>query len=728
MLRKTVTLVVLALLLASCASGIPQVTPTFAPTRTDTPTPEPTAIAQEAASRTPIPTLTDTATATWTPSSTVTNTPSSTPTETLTPSDTPTGTQTPSSTPTDTPTATVTPSPTATHTATNTPIPTETDTPIPTNTPSITPLPLPDTPTNTPIPTATNTPTVTNTPVPSATTTPTPTNTPTTPPLPTLTSSPQVQPTSTLSPDQLTQIWANVTATTAARITPSVEPTRDITPTLVTPNPETGIVSTPVVIVSSPVPDVPPSTAFPTPTNAPTVDPVIVPVRPTIAFPPPAPPSFTTFSGGALVFTTNGGIAGVSGVPVPGGDVSFISYNPVFADSYVRVDTRGMVYMVPPGSTTEGTYTFAPFFDGFDVASASENKNRVIEARWSPNGQQFAFIIFSPPGTDHINDGLWFWQADQSGATDPSYQIIRDCIACGIVNPTNTFNWRSRSLQWANDNVAILVEFDLPDEGRGGVGVVYAVRDANAGATGPTVHRYDYGAWANDQSRIVVSGRRPDGVVIIGTIGRDGGGEQVVFNASGAGMWVQDAVQLPDGRFVALGREGDANGPMRIVDQNGSALTGDIGTGPPSQVEWSCDRSAVSVVANGQRYIATISGDVREVPNVAANFTCTRAPAIAQPVSNAPAPENLPSGVVANSRYQPGQQLQIYSTVINIRTFPSTDSGFAGNALSLGEYVRIVAGPYPDPNGRYIWWEVTTASGVTGWIAGSIDGRDTIGP
>ncbi len=471
-----------------------------------------------------------------------------------------------------------------------------------------------------------------------------------------------------------------------------------------------------------------PATTTPQPATStavpPTVNPAIVPAYPTLEFAAPPAVVIQPSNFSAVAFTTSGGFS-AGGINLPG-DVNFIAYNPVDPNSYIRVDSRGMLHLAPIGGS-EGVYTFSPYHDTFQVASADQNQNLVIDARWSPSGWQFAFIIASPPNTDHIADGVWFWQPDMSHTTGPSYQLIRDCVECGIVQPTTADLWRSRSLQWANDNAAILVEMDLPYEGRRGISVIYAVRDANIGERGPNIYRYDYGSWALDQNRIIVSGRRPDGRVIIGSISRDGSGEQVVFDASAAGLWMQNAVQRPGGQIVALGRSGDPNGPMSIYDSSGRALTGPIGDGPPRSVDWSCDRSAVSVVANGRRYIAQVSGSVSEVGGRAGNWVCQNLPSGAQSIGGQQAPQEIPSGVIAGSQYQPGQQLRIYRDALNLRSYPGTDSGIV-DALGYGEYIRIVAGPYPDPNGRYVWWEVMTADSVRGWLAAEIDGYPAIGP
>jgi hypothetical protein len=46
---------------------------------------------------------------------------------------------------------------------------------------------------------------------------------------------------------------------------------------------------------------------------------------------------------------------------------------------------------------------------------------------------------------------------------------------------------------------------------------------------------------------------------------------------------------------------------------DGNALTTAIGNGFPQRVEWSPTRDAVLVEVNGQRYIASVSGEVIDI-------------------------------------------------------------------------------------------------------------------
>ena len=68
----------------------------------------------------------------------------------------------------------------------------------------------------------------------------------------------------------------------------------------------------------------------------------------------------------------------------------------------------------------------------------------------------------------------------------------------------------------------------------------------------------------------------------------------------------------------------------------------------------------------------------------------------------------------------------MYSTELNIRTGPGVAYPFARSFLETGEYVAILAGPVQADGAT--WWQVQTADGIVGWIAGEINGLVTLGP
>ena len=743
---RLIWLVILGGVVSACSLGIPNPTPTVAPT----PTPLPTQVSVQA-SPTQFFIATDTATPVIVPA-TNTNEPEPTasttpllPEPTDIPSDTPVPTVTrfllpdePTRTPTFTLTPSQTPTPTFTPSATNTPNPTATDTPVPTippptalpptavptNTTQPSQTPLPDT--DTPVPTQTsipdtNTPQPSTTPVPaSSTPLPPPTNTLTLTPLPSLTPIPS--PSITFTPTLLPTFTAAPTNLPTQIIQPLdfIPPTLAVTPTQITATPggeatvppNTPILSTPEEV---------PATATPTFTPAPTVDLnfveqntgiIVTAIAPTI-------PRFNPINTTAYRFSGVAGTGSVFGGRAQG-DVVLFAQNPVFPESYMRVDTRGMLYLVPPGGSQEGTYTDAPYFDGFQIGSAAENKNFIAEIAWSPNGQHLAFRIAPNQATDTSNAGVWFWQPDRSLETDPSYTLLRDCPAsnwnsCRSVSSSGIGNWQSSRMEWNPDSVSMLVTLNITSEGRQGLAVVGAVRSATYANNLPPVMRYDYGYWADGGQRILVSGKRADGTEIVGFVNPDGSGEQILFNASQQGLSVRDAVQRPNGQIVMLGsRWDDPSGRVALYDVNGNVLSDPIGDGRPQSVTWFPDRNGVVVVVNGQEY--TVYVDSRAVTQTTVGNTGNIDPEALQPE-----PPPLPEGIVEGSQFAPGQQVQIAVNRLNVRDFPSVDTGNRVTQVSQGEYVAILAGPYTDAENS--WWQIATANQQIGWIAAIIDGN-----
>ena len=729
----------------------PTITPS--PTQTFTGTPPPTNTPTDTATPTATFTPTNTPTATQTASPTLTNTPTPTPTLTFTPSDTPTGTQTPSATPTDTftPTATATwthtPTSTATFTLTYTPVPTDTQTSTPTpsltNTPEPSPTPiLTNTPTPTSTatytPTATHTLTPSNTPLPTitptSTLTPTSTATPTDTPPPTLTSVPTLNETEmarllgTRAPDPDQQpTWTPL---------PQATPTNTIivvtipaTPTFITATPggDSGIIntptpSTPIVQISAP------TSTF---TPPPTVFQPTVAVNPDLLVSPVAPPSnsqttFSTIGAGAYQYNVGPGtVFTFNSIQLSGGVVLFAP-NPVDPNSFMRTDPNGMLLYRPLGSASEGVMTFSPFFDGFTADGSENNKNRILEIDWSADGQRLSFRIDPPRNLDNGAAGVWFWQPEIASQTDPTYQIIRDCpqagwTPCNFVNPSNANYWKTAAVEWSPipGNYNILLTVNLPEENRNALAIAQAIRNADYAKQAPQFFRYDYGYWSNNGQRIIVSGRRPDGHVIIGTTNSSLTDEQIIFDASAAGLWMQNAIQRPNGQIVALGRVGNAfdGGPVALYDSNGNALSAPIGPGAPEDVRWYPDRSAVVVSVFSRQYTVRVdTGVITDTTDLTSN------PSFGSGGTGA---AQVPQGVVAGSEYSPGQQLRVLSSNLNIRQDPTTGSLILGGLIQ-GDYIAVIAGPYD--NEGYRWWKIQTANNIIGWIAGTINGTLTVSP
>jgi hypothetical protein len=324
-----------------------------------------------------------------------------------------------------------------------------------------------------------------------------------------------------------------------------------------------------------------------------------------------------------------------------------------------------------------------------------------------------------------------------------------DFTGCPLVsNPFDPDQWQSRALEWSPGSDAVLLSVNLPSEGRSGLILLSLNQDR---ITRPPVYRYDYGSWAVDGSRILVSGRSADGHVFVGWINRDGSFSELLYDAEANGLWMGFANQARDGQVYALGAPGDRSGPrapLAIYNMSGVPLTAPIGDGSVERVEWSPDGTAVFLQVGGRQYIANINGSIQDITGQVAGTRAVNwvdgelppatnlappanssAPTIV-PVGATAAPPSgpIPSGVIENNTfgYTPGQQLRVYVDGLNIRSAPTITAGVVRAPLLTGEYVAILAGPVTADG--VVWWQVQTADGVVGWIAGEINGGRTLGP
>jgi len=763
------------------ATNTATATETPTATDTDVPTATNTATATPTATDTDVPTATNTATATDTDVPTATNTatatqteePTATDTATATETDQPTATSTSTATDTDVPTATHTSTATATSTATLTREPTATQTQAPTATatdePSATDLP---TATNTLQPTATVTPLPTDTPTETLQPTPTriliptesPTATPTatdielvrlpqrldvaTPTAPaTATDLPVIQLVAAIPPRPTldeTEV-AKLVATPEPR--PTVPPTWTAAPTL----PPTNTIAAPLPDAPAPLEDatsssdevfvstplaVTPDSPFESPDSTPTPTPTIV--QPTVAvrsdllravIQPPIAQEATFSISGASVYQYNVGVGQIfsfnNNIQLAGGVRLFLQ-NPVDPNSFLRTDQKGVLRYRPIGIALEGEMSYSPYFEGFSsqVPSFAQNKNRIVELDWSADGRQFSFRIDTPLGLDNSNAGVWFWQPRLDSQYDPTYQLIRDCPVpgydpCEMVYPSNARFWKTFGVQWSpvpGDN-NVLLSVQLPEEGRNALAIVQARRDPHNADNAPNFVRYDYGSWNPGAQGITVSGRRPDGRVIIGVVNNNLTGERVILDGSSRGLWLRDAVRLPNGQYRALGRPGaPGSGPVALYDQNGNRLSEFIGPVAPEDIRWFPDRSAVLVSVQARQYtVPADGGPITDNTDGASNPQFGAAPGgAARPI---------PDAVVVNTEYYPGQQLRIALDYLNLRSEPTT-AGAVRRGLVFGDYVAIFAGPYE--NEGYRWWQVQTADETFGWLAGTINGAPTL--
>ncbi len=750
-------LVVLVILTACSGIEIPETTPTVAPTRTATSTPLATEITIQP-SRTTLPTLTSTLTITptitpteteaaqLTPRLVDTNTPMETPfdaptathTATLTPTDTNAPSPTASDTATQTATATITPLPTIgpSNTPTDIPTATLTETPVPSITPTITP---------TPTDTATFTPSVTFTPVATRTLAPTSTTAPDFAATAAwiLSQTPPVSPSPTAPPTFTAQPLSSATFTLTPAEPPTLQPiddapTLDVTPVFITPDANT-LIPDDIALTVSPVQSTDTFETFDstaTATPAPTVANVQPPPTVAIISIPTIPASPFT----SLVYTIGEGTLGqVGDFGTSGGLGTPRLYlpNPRIPGSYILTNGVGELFDISDGNLRRAS---GKMFDAGIPNTPEENNGYVTSAAWSPNGTKAAFVVnaFSIKGYEATaDDGVWIYTPGQP-VTDGD-QLLRHCPQenapqCGaVIRNDFPYFYQAISVVFSPDNTNVLATMSYLDgenADRRGLMVLTPGRDPNVR---PPLLRYEYGDWSGDGQRIIVSGRRPDGRVILGSVLPDGSGELIALDGSTLGLWLQDGVQQPDGTLIALGRPGDENGAMALYSQNGTRLTDFIGSQRPQEVRWSPGRDAVYIrTIDGRSFIANVNGRVDEIsPQVgdiqAVNWG-TLPPNSGTGVGGLP-DDYIPPGVIEGSRYQPGQQFRVQSPSgqLNLREAPALDAGaLLPNGLPNGSYVAILAGPVMADDVE--WWRVQTADGLQGWMAGQINGEDVLVP
>lgn len=478
----------------------------------------------------------------------------------------------------------------------------------------------------------------------------------------------------------------------------------------------------------------PPQRGFATPTPSPTAtrfQPTVSVrrdlLREAIAPPTAQPLSLRTSAAAAFTYDVQAGQSfAIDNIHLSGG-LRLFALNPTDSSSYVYTDQRGILRVRAPGAAHAAELIDSPFHAGYamGIESIERNKHRVVEVDWSADGRKFSFRIDTPAGLDNSGAGVWFWGADAHPVHGRTSQVIRDCAhagyrPCSFVNPSNARHWRTIGMQWSPvpGDDRILLTLHLPEESRNALAVARAVADPAYANDAPPMIHYNYGTWDLDAQHIIVSGRRPDGRVIVGKVNAALADEQVILDGSARGLWLRDAARLSTGEVVALGRLASGSGPLALYNQQGERISAFIGDSAPEQVRWLPDRSGVVLTVSGrQTMLRTDSGAIVDASELAGN------PRFSQDVAE---PAAIPAAVIRGASYFPGQQLRVIVGALNLRESPSTDAEII-ELLLLGDYVAVFAGPYDDHDDDR-WWQVQTAQNRFGWIAGRIAGRPTVGP
>jgi hypothetical protein len=296
--------------------------------------------------------------------------------------------------------------------------------------------------------------------------------------------------------------------------------------------------------------------------------------------------------------------------------------NPVNPNQYMTVTTAGTLVFIPDFQGGAATRIYAaPFTDyTYQVQSRADNNAAVDDARWSPDGSIVAYIV---NGDRESFDGVWMW----SPAFGDLGQYVRDCPpepGCLLVAyRENPAQWESRSIAWSPDSRALLVRLWIPGEERFGFMIAeVALRNPERNEPRWIAYRYAFAHWTLDSGAVLVSGRGPDGVVAIRRLDRRGRTETILYEAPG--MWLQDAVDLGDGRIAFFASTGERAPLTMFTWENGGvvrAITPTIGTGGAERIVWNPGRTAALLVIPEEYnsvfykryYIAGIDGTVREI-------------------------------------------------------------------------------------------------------------------
>ncbi|GAB4573654.1 MAG: hypothetical protein Kow0077_16710 [Anaerolineae bacterium] len=457
-----------------------------------------------------------------------------------------------------------------------------------------------------------------------------PTSTPTLPPTaartPTAT---QIVPTATLQSIPHTSTPRPTRTRVPAAASPTLLPTPTPLPS-VTPLPRTVesvlAPTRPVTPVITPVQDLgilPTSTPLPaTPTLIPTPTPVNIP--------PPAGAALVPTRLPVLEVTIS--VSGSAGVP------------PLDAGGGALViDPRTLRVMPASGGGQAVDVAFGP---GGQVAAAEQEDPahpgyglvlrvggeqltgsplpsetiRFTRVRWAPDGRAVAFIAETPDargdGSQRIgdtpSDGLWVWTLTPGGATQFTHHALHNRYAYIYGQDEARI---VRDFAWSPDGTRLLVQLDREGGFPGYLGLITPDWDAEAD---PAIIRHENGSWSLDGRRILVSGMQTDVGPVLGWVDPANLALSVLLDGTAAGLWMQAAVELSDGRIAFVGAPYAGARP-----QSGYALylfsggelrqVASLG-GQPEEVIWNRNRtSAIIRLTDGRTVVALVDGSLRDV-------------------------------------------------------------------------------------------------------------------
>ena len=374
-----------------------------------------------------------------------------------------------------------------------------------------------------------------------------------------------------------------------------------------------------------------------------------VPVTPTLAPTPTPLPVPGGVAGGGIPATSVVSappavavVPGISGVPsiTPYSaflidPATFRVIRPVDTSSstlFLDMGPRGMLAAVQQQDAEHPGYGYAlevggAFLSGSPLPSESIRFTRV---RWSPDGQRVAFLAETPGARgdgsarigDTPSDGLWVWTLTPGQPVQFTHHALHNHYAY-VYGRDNAR--MVRDFAWSPDGMLLLVELDREGDFPGMLALIPPDFDADAG---PLLLPHEYGSWSLDGSRILVSGEMTDVGPILGWIDRNTQNLNIIVDgrALTQPLWMQDAVEMRDGRIAFLGA------PYNPVDPNAGRRSPDVGLyiynplnvepvrvaylggGPVIEAEWNAARTAVLVrLAGGRTLLVQTNGAISDL-------------------------------------------------------------------------------------------------------------------